>query len=74
VALETVTPSRQTIGRLLEGAERRIRDARSEAVSAETRFASAYGAIRMLAKCVAQAEALHATTIAWITTHRPKLA
>jgi len=137
VALETVTPSRQTIGRLLAGAERQIRDARSQSVSTETRFASAYGAIRMLAdaalhahgyrtltsrpghhqtainslrltlgvdartivrldalrrlrnfveytgdsvpaaalaECVAQAEALRATTIAWIRAHRPKLA
>jgi hypothetical protein len=30
--------------------------------------------IRMLAGRVAQAEALRATTIAWIATHRPKLA
>jgi len=137
VALEAVTPSRQTIGRLLAGAERQIRDARSQSVSAETRFASTYGAIRMLAdaalhahgyrtltsrpghhqtainslrltlgvdartivrldalrrlrnsveytgdvvpaaalaECMAQAEALRATTITWIRAHRPKLA
>jgi hypothetical protein len=137
VALEAVTPSGETIARLLAGAERQIRDAKSAAVSSETRFASAYGAIRMLAdvalhshgyrtltskpghhqtaiqslrltlgvdartivrldalrrlrnsieytgdvvpaaalaECVAQAEALHATTVTWIRTHRPKLA
>jgi len=28
----------------------------------------------MLAECVAQAEGLRATTIAWIRAHRPKLA
>src|SRR5512139_3706540 len=55
VALDVVTPSRQTIARLLAGAERQIRDAKSQAVSSETRFASAYGAIRMLADA-----ALHA--------------
>lgn len=74
VALEVVTPSPQTTRRLLGGAERRIRDAKPEAVSTETRFASAYGAIRMLAECMAQAKAVHATTLDWIRTHRPKLA
>lgn len=137
VALEAVTPSRQTIVRLLAGAERQVRDAELEAVSAETRFGSAYKAIRLLAdaalhahgyrtltskpghhqtaiqslrltldvdartivrldalrrlrnanectgnvvlaaalaECVPRAETLRATTIAWIRTHRPKLA
>src|SRR5437867_1696528 len=49
VSLETITPSRQTSRRLCEGAARHIADAKVKAVSAETRFASAYTAIRMLA-------------------------
>lgn len=49
VSLETVTPSKQTIRRLLEGAARHIADAKVKTVSAETRFGSAYTAIRMLA-------------------------
>jgi len=49
VSLEKVTPARQTMRRLLEGASRHIADARVGKVSPETRFASAYTAIRMLA-------------------------
>ena len=49
VSLETITPSRQTIRRLLDGATRHIADAKVKAVSAETRFGSGYTAIRMLA-------------------------
>lgn len=49
VSLETITPSKQTIRRLLEGAARHIADAKVKAVSAETRFGTAYTAIRMLA-------------------------
>jgi hypothetical protein len=49
VSLETITPSKQTIRRLLEGAARHIADAKVKMVSAETRFGSAYTAIRMLA-------------------------
>jgi hypothetical protein len=49
VSLETITASKQTIRRLLEGAARHIADAKVKAVSAETRFGSAYTAIRMLA-------------------------
>lgn len=48
-SLEVVAPARQTIRRLLDGAARHIADARVKAVSAETRFAAAYTAIRMLA-------------------------
>lgn len=48
-SLETLAPSRRSIGRLLEGAARHIADAKVAAVSPETRFASAYTAIRMLA-------------------------
>jgi hypothetical protein len=49
VSLEAVAPSKQTIRGLLEGAARHIADAKVKTVSAETRFASAYIAIRMLA-------------------------
>src|SRR6266545_3643522 len=49
VSLETITPSKQTIRRLLDGAARYIADAKVRGVSAETRFGSAYTAIRMLA-------------------------
>src|SRR6266508_2597960 len=49
VSLDTVTPSKQTIRHLLDGAARHIADAKVKAVSAETRFSSAYTAIRMLA-------------------------
>jgi hypothetical protein len=49
VSLEAVTPSKQTIRRLLDSAARHIADAKVNKVSAETRFTSAYTAIRMLA-------------------------
>ena len=49
VSLEEITPSRQTLRRLLDGAARQIADAKVKAVSAETRFGAAYMAIRMLA-------------------------
>lgn len=49
VSLETITPSRQTARQLLAGAARRIADAKVKSISAETRFSSAYTAIRMLA-------------------------
>jgi hypothetical protein len=49
VSLDTVTPSKQTIRRLLDSAARHIADAKVKAVSAETRFSSAYTAIRILA-------------------------
>ena len=49
ISLDTVEPSRETLVRLVEGARRHIADARVVGVSAETRFASAYTAIRMLA-------------------------
>lgn len=48
-SLERVTPSAQTVRRLLAGAARHIADAKSPIISAETRFVSAYTAIRMMA-------------------------
>ena len=49
VSIESITSSRQTIRRLLDAAKRNIADGKVRAVSAETRFAAAYAAIRMLA-------------------------
>src|SRR6267378_5968388 len=49
ISLDRITPAKETIKRLLEAAVRHIADAKVQAVSAETRFASAYTAIRMLA-------------------------
>jgi hypothetical protein len=49
ISLEKITPQKETIGRLLDGAARHIADAKVKAISAETRFSSAYTAIRMLA-------------------------
>jgi len=49
VSLEKITPARQTIRRLLDGASRHIADAKVAKISAETRFGSAYTAVRMLA-------------------------
>lgn len=49
VSLELIAPSRQNVQRLLDGAARHITDAKAKTISAETRFGSAYTAIRMLA-------------------------
>lgn len=49
ISLEQITPARETIKRLLDAAARHVADAKVNAISAETRFASAYTAIRMLA-------------------------
>src|ERR1700719_3086175 len=49
ISLEQITPAREIIKRLLDAAARHIADAKVNAISAETRFASAYTAIRMLA-------------------------
>lgn len=49
ISVETITPSRQNVRRLLESAARHIADAKVNSISAETRFGSAYIAIRMIA-------------------------
>lgn len=49
VSLENVTPEKETVRRLLAAAVRHIADAKVRSISAETRFSSAYTAIRMLA-------------------------
>jgi hypothetical protein len=49
ISLEQIAPQKETVRRLLDGAARHIADAKVKAISAETRFSSAYTAIRMLA-------------------------
>jgi hypothetical protein len=49
VSLEKITPARQTVRRLLDGASRHVADAKITKISSETRFGSAYTAVRMLA-------------------------
>lgn len=49
ISLEKITPAKQTVRRLLDAASRHIADAKATNVSVETRFGSAYTAIRMLA-------------------------
>ena len=49
ISLEQITPASETIKRLLDAAARHIADAKVAAISTDTRFASAYTAIRMLA-------------------------
>lgn len=48
-SLDIVAPSKETVQKLLAAAARHIADAKVKAISAETRFGSAYTAIRMLA-------------------------
>ena len=62
VSLERITPARQTVQRLLDGASRHIADAKVPRVSAETRFGSAYTAIRMLADAGLHAHGFRALT------------
>jgi hypothetical protein len=47
--LDRIAPAADAIRRLLEGAARHIADSKVTAISGETRFVSAYTAIRMLA-------------------------
>jgi hypothetical protein len=47
--VEQVVPAQDSLTRLLAGAERHIADAKVQRISLETRFFSAYAAIRMLA-------------------------
>jgi hypothetical protein len=49
ISLEQITPQKETVRRLIDGAARHIADAKVKAISPETRFSSAYTAIRMLA-------------------------
>jgi hypothetical protein len=49
ISFEQITPARETVKRLLAAAARHIADAKVDAISAETRFTSAYTAVRILA-------------------------
>lgn len=62
VSLDTITPSKETVRRLLAAVVRQIADAKIKAVSAETRFCSAYTAIRMLADLGLHAHGYRALT------------
>jgi hypothetical protein len=87
ISLEQITPQKETIVRLLDGAARHIADAKVKAISAETRFSSAYTAIRMLAdeytgdiipesavaECLSQAESLHIVTLNWLREYQAGL-
>jgi len=61
-SLDTITPSRETARRLIAAIARQIVDAKIEAVSSETRFCSAYTAIRMLADLGLHANGYRALT------------
>jgi hypothetical protein len=63
VSLDSITPSRETVARLRAAAKRQIADALVASISAETRFAAAYTAIRMLADL-----ALHANGYRTLTS------
>ena len=49
ISVETITPARQNVQRLLDSAARHIKDAKVTNISEETRFGSAYTAVRMIA-------------------------
>jgi hypothetical protein len=49
ISLDVITPSKETIQKLMTAAARHIADAKVETISTETRLGSAYTAIRMLA-------------------------
>lgn len=59
ISLERIAPAKETTKRLLDGATRHIADAK---VQAETRFACAYTAIRMLADVGLQAHGYRTLT------------
>lgn len=62
VSLDTIAPSRETAQRMIAAAARQIADSKVKAVSAETRFSSAYMAIRMLADLGLHANGYRALT------------
>ncbi|MBW7901281.1 MAG: DNA-binding protein [Rhodocyclaceae bacterium] len=63
IRLETVTPSRETVARLLAAAERNLADAALPGLSAENRFDAAYKAIMQCAMI-----ALHANGYRTLTS------
>ena len=62
VTLERIEPSRDTVQRLITAAARHIADAKVRAVSRETRFVSAYTAIRLIADVGLHAHGYRALT------------
>jgi hypothetical protein len=62
VSLETIAPSRETAQRLVAAVARLIADAKIKTVSGETRFCSAYTAIRTLADLGLHASGYRALT------------
>jgi hypothetical protein len=62
VSLDRITPARETAQRLIAAVARQIADAKIKAVSGETRFCSAYTAIRMLADLGLHANGYRALT------------
>lgn len=62
VSLDTITPSPETAQRLVAAVVRHVADAKIKAVSGETRFCSAYTAIRMLADLSLHANGYRALT------------
>lgn len=62
ISLERVTPDAAAIRRLLQAAERNIKDAHVEEVSAENRFDAAYKAIMQLANASLQANGFRTLT------------
>ena len=71
VSLENVTPEKETVRRLLAAAVRHIADAKVRSISAETRFSSAYTAIRMLADVGLHAQGVpHVDEQTWAPSNR----
>ena len=63
ISLEPIAPAREAIRRLFDGASRHIADAKVQAVSAETRFGSAYTAVRIRqCACLPMSDCLHTDT------------
>lgn len=62
ISLEKITPDRQTIARLLQAAERNIKDSHVSEVSQENRFDAAYKAIMQLANLSLQANGYRTLT------------
>ena len=62
VSLDPIAPALATVTRLLAAAKRQIADAQSATISAETRFAAAYTAIRMLADAALNANGYRTLT------------
>jgi len=83
ISLEQITPQKETVRRLLDGAARHIADARVKAISAETHFSWKQRNLTeytgdiipesAVSECLSHAESLHAAAIAWLKKHKPNL-